>query len=224
MEMIAVLESLPDFAPPSAPVRARNPDRVGTPRRENGDLDGCIQGVMDGSEEAAKTLMERLYPLVMKLVRAYLPRRTSEEDLVQMIFIKVFTRLDQYSGLVPIEHWVSRIAVNTCLNQLNSEKIRPELRWSDLAEQHQYAVESLAAAEDRPNLSAGLAADLLKRLLDQLSASDRLVIQLLHIEEKTIAEIAALTGWTIPVIKVRAFRARNKLRHHLRTLESTAAV
>lgn len=214
--MIAALESLPHFAPatstPSTPAHPR--------ARLRTEVETSIQQIQDGSEEAARSLMDRLYPLVVKLVRAYLPRRMGEEDLVQMIFIKIFTRLDQYSGLVPIEHWVSRIAVNTCLNQLNAEKIRPELRWADLSEQQQYAVESLAAADDRPNLGAGLAADLLTRLLDQLSPSDRLIVQLLHIEEKSISEISALTGWTIPVIKVRAFRARNKLRNHLRALES----
>ena len=214
--MIAALESMPHFAPapstPSTPARPR--------ARLRTEIEASIRQIQDGSEEAARSLMDRLYPLVVKLVRAYLPRRMGEEDLVQMIFIKIFTRLDQYSGLVPIEHWVSRIAVNTCLNQLNAEKIRPELRWADLSEQQQYAVESLAAADDRPNLGAGLAADLLTRLLDQLSPSDRLIVQLLHIEEKSISEISALTGWTIPVIKVRAFRARNKLRNHLRALES----
>lgn len=210
--MIAVSESSA-FAPARA-ARATRP-------RPLTEVEAVIQRIQNGSEEAARSLMDRLYPLVVKLVRAYLPRRMSEEDLVQMIFIKIFTRLDQYSGLVPIEHWVSRIAVNTCLNQLNSERIRPELRWTDLSAQQQYAIESLAAVEERPRFGNDLA-NLLKRLLDQLSAKDRLVIQLLHIEEKTIAEISALTGWTIPVIKVRAFRARNKLRSHLRALDKTA--
>src|SRR5687767_10316033 len=129
--MIAALESLPHFAPaPSTPAHPR--------ARLRTEIETSIQQIQDGSEEAARSLMDRLYPLVVKLVRAYLPRRMGEEDLVQMIFIKIFTRLDQYSGLVPIEHWVSRIAVNTCLNQLNAEKIRPELRWADLSEQQQY--------------------------------------------------------------------------------------
>ena len=51
-------------------------------------------------------------------------RRTPEEDVCQMIFIKVFQKLSQFSGNVPLEHWVSRVAVNTCLNQIESEKIR----------------------------------------------------------------------------------------------------
>jgi len=63
-----------------------------------------------------------LYPLVLKLVRAHLPRRAAEEDLVQTVFMKVFAKLDDYAGAVPLEHWVSRIAVNTCINQLRAER------------------------------------------------------------------------------------------------------
>jgi len=61
-----------------------------------------------------------------------------------MIFIKVFQKLSQFSGKVPLEHWVSRVAVNTCLNQIESEKVRPELRNADLSEEERAVVENLA--------------------------------------------------------------------------------
>ena len=87
-----------------------------------------VQAALQHDDEAARELVRRLYPLVAKMVRSHRPRRTSEEDLCQMIFIKIFQKLSQFSGKVPLEHWVSRIAVNTCLNQIESEKVRPELR------------------------------------------------------------------------------------------------
>ena len=65
-----------------------------------------------------------------------------------MIFIRMFQRLHQFSGKVPIEHWVSRIAVNTCLNQIESEKVRPELRHADLTEEEQAVVENLATSAE----------------------------------------------------------------------------
>src|SRR6202008_2002342 len=95
-----------------------------------------------------RLLLHHLYPFVIKLVRAHLPRRTSEEDLAQIIFMKIFANLDQYSGLVPLEHWVSRIAINACLNQLRVEKVRPELRWSDLTEEEAFVLQSLAATSE----------------------------------------------------------------------------
>jgi RNA polymerase sigma-70 factor (ECF subfamily) len=188
------------------------------PRPVQDSVDDCVQQVRDGDEDAARTLMERLYPLIAKLVRAHRPRRTSEQDLIQTVYMKVFSRLDQYSGLVPIEHWVSRITINTCLNQMDAERIRPEWRWSDFSEDEQRALECAATAEER-NIDNSMAGEVVERLLQLLQPADRLVIQLLHLEEKSLNEIAQMTGWTIPMIKVRAFRARKKLRKHLRDLE-----
>ena len=65
-----------------------------------------------------------------------------------MIFIKVFQKLSQFSGHVPLEHWVSRVAVNTCLNQIESEKVRPEVRHADLTVEEQAVVDNLACSSD----------------------------------------------------------------------------
>src|SRR5688572_15641022 len=114
----------------------------------------CLREIAQGHEDAARELMDRLYPLVLKLVRAYLPRRASEEDLVQTVFMKVFANLKQYSGQVPVEHWVSRIAVNTCLNEIKAQKIRPEWRWADLSEEERFVVDALSSTEsEEPAIS-----------------------------------------------------------------------
>ena len=212
--MTAVLEYVPRFCPEA--VLLPRP-RVEVVEEREFDVPECIRLVQEGDEDAARTLMERLYPLVLKLVRAYLPRRTAEEDLVQTVFMKMFARLDQYSGLVPIERWVCRIAVNTCLNQLQKEKIRPEWRFSDLSEGQQRFLEQLPAPDEAA--SPNLASEVVTRLLRLLKPADRLVIQLLHMEQKSVLEIADITGWSVPMIKVRAFRARNKLKKLLRDME-----
>ena len=184
------------------------------------DMAACMRRLAMRDEDAARMFMKRLYPLVLKLVRAHLPRRTSDEDLVQTVFMKIFANLGQYSGQVPIEHWVSRIAVNTCLNELKAEKIRPEWRWSDFSEEEQHLIESLAAsASDNNTLPALASRDLLDKLLATLSPQDRLVIQLLHLEERSVSEVRQITGWSEPMIKVRAFRARKKLQKSLRRLD-----
>src|ERR1043166_8811279 len=104
---------------------------------DDNDARTLVEVALRNDDEAAPELVRRLYPLVAKMVRAHRPRRTSEEDLCQMIFIKVFQKLSQFSGKVPLEHWVSRIAVNTCLSQIEWEKIRPELRHADLSVEEQ---------------------------------------------------------------------------------------
>src|ERR1043165_8404036 len=92
-----------------------------------------IERVRAGEQAAARELVERLYPIVVRIVRAHRPRRVAEEDLMQDVFIKMFKRLAQYRGDAPFEHWVSRIAVTTCMDQLRAQKCRPELRWADLS-------------------------------------------------------------------------------------------
>jgi RNA polymerase sigma-70 factor (ECF subfamily) len=184
------------------------------------ELELLIERVIDHDEAAASALMDRLYPLVLKVVRAHLPRRLDEDDLTQMVFLKVFKHLGQFEGGVPLEHWVSRIAVNTCLSALKAERSRPELRWADLSEEGQAVVESLAVEVANPGESDGLAArELVQQLLVQLSPADRLVVTLLHLKEKSVAEVSALTGWTCAGVKVRAFRARKRLQKILKQLE-----
>src|ERR1700745_2786428 len=112
------------------------------------DARALVQAALQHDDEAARALVRKLYPLVAKIVRSHRPRRTAEEDLCQMIFIKVFQRLTQFSGKVPLEHWVSRIAVNTCLNQIESERVRPELRHADLTVEEQAVIENLASSND----------------------------------------------------------------------------
>src|SRR3981081_509892 len=107
-----------------------------------------VRAALAHDDDAARELVRTLYPLVAKVVRSHRPRRTSEEDLCQMIFIKVFQKLSQFSGKVPVEHWVSRIAVNTCLNQIAFEKVRPEIRHADLTEEEQAVVENLNTSSE----------------------------------------------------------------------------
>src|SRR5579863_6345941 len=111
------------------------------------DLAGCLDRVRKRDQIAARELVEHLHPLVIRIVRAHLPRRVSEEDLAQEVFLKMFTRLEQYQGAVPFPHWVSRIAVTTCIDQLRAQKRRPELRWADLSENEATMLDATLSAD-----------------------------------------------------------------------------
>jgi RNA polymerase sigma-70 factor (ECF subfamily) len=180
------------------------------------DAAELVQAALRQDEEAARELVRRLYPLVAKMVRSHRPRRTSEEDLCQMIFIKVFQKLGQFSGKVPLEHWVSRIAVNTCLSQIESERIRPELRHADLSEEEQAVVGNLAVSSEELAPDRQLASrQLVEHLLQMLKPVERLVIDLLYLQGRSVEEIHQITGLGAAAIKVRAFRARQKMKAQL---------
>jgi RNA polymerase sigma-70 factor (ECF subfamily) len=182
------------------------------------DLDAAalVAAARRHDESAAREIMRRLYPLVVKLVRSHRPRRTAEEDLCQMIFIKLFQKLDQFSGKVPLEHWVSRIAINTCINQIQAERVRPEIRQADLSEEEVALVNHLAVTAEELGPDRSFAArDLVERLLAMLKPAERLVIDLLYLQQRSVAEIQTLTGWGASLVKVRAFRARQKMKRQL---------
>lgn len=183
---------------------------------DDSDARALVQAALAHDDHAAGELVKRLYPLVAKIVRSHRSRRTPEEDLCQMIFIKVFQKLNQFSGQVPLEHWVSRVAVNTCLNQIAAEKVRPELRHADLSEEEQAIVENLAvSSEDLAPDRRFASRQLVEHLLELLKPAERLVIDLLYLQQRSVEEIRQITGWSTSLIKVRAFRARRKMKDQL---------
>ena len=173
----------------------------------------CLARGREGDEKAILELFHYMYPHVTKLVHANLPGKESPEDLVQKVCIKVMSHLDQFSGKVPFLHWVSRIAVNTCLNQIRHEKRRPEIRLADLSEEEAGVIEHLASTVGELDASEKMAAsELVEKLLNGLKPADRLLMKLMYLDGNNVQEIAGLTGWSQTLIKVRAFRARAHLR------------
>lgn len=173
-----------------------------------------------GDEDASVTLVKVITPLILKIVRCRLPRRMDEKDLLQEILIKVFQRIDQYEGKVPFEHWVSKVAIHTCLDQLRYHRRRPELRWADLSEGEVQVLSGLLVHDSEPHLGHSQdARSILDHLLAGLSAEDEMVIRMLDLEEQSTKEISEATGWSVSLVKVRAFRARRKLRQMMVKLE-----
>ena len=186
--------------------------------RVSGEL---VSAALRHDDDAARELVRRLYPLVAKLVRAHRPARSAEEDLCQMIFIKIMQKLPQFSGKVPLEHWVSRIAINTCINQIQAEKARPELREADLSEEQAAVVQNMAATSDELAPDQSFASrDLVEHLMLALRPAERLVIDLLYLQQRSVAEIQKIAGWSSALVKVRAFRARQKMKRQMAILSA----
>jgi RNA polymerase sigma-70 factor (ECF subfamily) len=183
------------------------------PAMTDAEVTECLARARKGDEQAVLEIFNYMYPHVAKLVQANLPVRESAEDLIQQVCVKVMTHLHQFSGKVPLLHWVSRIAVNTCLNQIRHEKRRPEVRLADLSEDEAAVVDHLASTHDELSASDQLASrELVEKLLDTLKPQDRLLMRLMYLEGRPLEDIAKITGWNKALIKVRAFRARAQLR------------
>ena len=169
-----------------------------------------------GDEPAFAEIVRRYSPRVFRVAGRFFRRRAEVEEASQEVFLKAFTQLDSYEGRGSLEGWLTRIATNTCLNMLRSAKRRPELTTSDLSEDQSEWLESKlagAAVERQRAAERGVvAADLAERLLETLSPDDRLVLTLIDGEEVSVKEVAETTGWSESKVKVRAFRARRRMR------------
>ena len=186
------------------------------------DTDACLQRWRAGDEKGAEELIEHLYPLISKIVRTHLPRRDDEKDLVQEILMKMFSKLHQYKGDAPLSHWVSRLALTTCLDRLRAQKIRPEIRHADLTPDESDVFDAAWLTGATPDAGSAIAArDLVDKILSGLSPEDRTLILMVDLEGRSLQEISDHTGWSVSKIKMRLFRVRPQLRQMVRKLEDT---
>lgn len=176
------------------------------------DMAACLALVRAGGQEAATSLVARLHPLVLKVVRAHRAVGVADDDLVQEVFLAMFSRLDRYTVRhgIPFEHWLSRLAVNVCLDALRAEQRRP--RPVALSATAAGWLEHLVCDRTAPVEDAVAAREMVAILLGHLPPADRLVLTLLDLEGRSTREVAAATGWSRTLVKVRAFRARHRLR------------
>lgn len=186
------------------------------------EVDDCVRRVREnGDQGAAEKLVKHLYPMVSRILHNRLPPQVAVDDVAQQVFLKVFSKIHQYRGEIPVERWVARIAVNTCLNAMRGRRLRLEVRRSDLSEAEDAALDDLRAIDPGTDTASLVACrDLLQTLLQCLSPKERLAVELTELEGYTSQETAALLGSNAVAVRVRVSRARAKMRECLRALQA----
>ena len=171
-----------------------------------------IAAVLKGDAESFEPLIVKYSPRLFATARRYARRESEVEDIVQEIWLKSFNKLSSFRGDAPFEHWLMRLAVRTCYDFLRGHQRSREASFTDLSDSEDNWLERCAAQPESTSEHADAAKQLVARLLEQLSPPARLIITLLEIEDRSVKEIAELTGWSVPLVKVRAFRARAEMR------------
>lgn len=177
-----------------------------------------IAAVLHGDPASFEPLVRKYQPRIFATARRYARRESEVEDIVQEVFVKAYQKLGGFRGEAPFEHWLMRLAVRTCYDFLRGHQRNRESAFTDLTEPEadwldQFVVQPDAATED-----AEAARQLVDRILSRLSAPARLVITLLEIEGRSVKEISSMTGWSVPLVKVRAFRARAEMKKILKSV------
>ncbi len=174
----------------------------------------------DGDESAFAEIVRRYSPRVFSVASRFFRQRPLVEEAAQEVFLKAFTQLGSFEGRGSLEGWLTRIATNTCLNMVRSSKRRPEFTVSDLTDDEQGWLEQHSSdGFEQPSVeNSVVAADLADRLLGVLPLEDQQALLMIDGEDASIKEVAEATGWSESKVKVRAFRARRKLREAMEKL------
>lgn len=184
-----------------------------------GDADrDIVAAVLGGEIDRFEELVVKYSPRVFRLVRRFARDEADAADLAQQAWIKAFQKLGSYRHTAPFEHWLMRITTRVCYDYLRNRQKSREHSFTELSGDSADWLASYVVEPDHSPERIEAARTLVHRLLEQLPPDARLVLTLLEIEGKSVKEISALTGWSVTLVKVRAFRARAKMRQLLRRL------
>jgi len=171
-----------------------------------------IAAVLKGDATSFEPLVAKYSPRVFATARRYARRESEIEDICQEVWLKAFDKLKTFRGEAPFEHWLMRMAVRTCYDFLRGHQRNRISSFSEISEPEEDWLERFVAEPGNVAEDADAAKKLIDRVLEKLSPEARMVIQLLEIEDRSVKEIAEITGWSVPLVKVRAFRARGEMK------------
>lgn len=178
-----------------------------------------LQRIRAGATDEFAGLVRRHQSRVFAILHRYERDAQRVEDLAQETFLKAWRALEQFDGRAPFEHWISRIAVRAALDHLRRQKRRKdEIALADLGDD---ALDWLRGPDQKNELDSRDAAEILHRALRELSPADRVIITMQELEGRGVREIAAAMGISGIAVRVRAVRARAKLKRALKKLAET---
>jgi len=178
---------------------------------DNDDQD--VLAAQRGDGEAYARLIRRYQQAISAYMWRFTRDRGRWEELVHDVFVEAYFSLRTYRGKAPLLHWLRRIATRVGYRH-----------WRHQSRQRTADVRSIqdwdaAVPGDSQQSDAQQAAQIVHATLQQLAPRDRLVLTLLYLEGCTVADIAALTGWSQTMVKVQAYRARARLKRLLQPWE-----
>ncbi len=172
-----------------------------------------VQRIRAGATEEFAELVRRHQSRVFAILHHYERDAQRVEDLAQETFLKAWRALPQFQANAPFEHWISRIAARTALDHLRHQKRRKN--EMSLAELGDDALDWLRSGDETSEIDARNAGEILSHAMRELSPNDRVVLTMQELEGHSFKEIAAATGASVIAVRVRAMRARTRLKRAL---------
>ncbi|MBI4793034.1 MAG: RNA polymerase sigma factor [Deltaproteobacteria bacterium] len=192
------------------------------PENDASDLD-IITQVLNGEVNAFACLIERHKKIVFRIVNNHMAAQYVEET-AHDVFVRAYRSLAHFNNKGDFKNWLSSIAVRTCYDFWRKKYRSREVPISSLSDQHVDWLERTVSSEaEQYHASASRqieARELLDLLLAKLSPADRMVLELVHLQEYSCREAAELLGWSVANVKIRTYRARARLKTVFKGLQS----
>lgn len=178
------------------------------------------RAVRSGDNAAFEEIFIRHRRRVVRITSRFFNVPEKVEEIVQETFAKAYFSIESYSDKhgSSFAAWISRIAINSCYDELRRARRRPETAIGSLDCNKTALQRAGSIGGNRDAESELVSRDLAAKLLARLRPEDRLVLTLLDAEEMPVSQIAAALGWSASKVKVRAHRARAALRRVLKEL------
>lgn len=172
-----------------------------------------VQRAQAGDETAFREIVERYQSKVFSIIHGIVRQRNDVEDIAQQVFAKVYLSLRSFDFRSSLITWIYKITVNECFDYLRKRKVRRLVYESDLSEDEVRRVENTDPAVERQiSADSSLAQrDYVVKLLTRVSEEERMLLILKEVEGYSVEELAAKTGMNENTVKVKLFRARQKL-------------
>lgn len=170
-----------------------------------------IAAVRKGNAKAQKIIFDRYASLMMSVCYRYVGNTETAKDMLQEGFIKLFTKIDSYTGAGAFGGWVRRIFVTTCLEYLRHNDA---LKFSSSVDDYENSL-----SESEYSITEGISANDILKLVGELAEGYRTVFNMYAIEGYSHAEIATLLGISEVTSRTQFMRARLILQNAVRELE-----
>lgn len=173
----------------------------------------CIAAARAGDRKALEQLVTVHQEEVRRLLWRFARTRADLEDLVQDTFLRMLRGLSTWTPQQPFRHWVLRIATNVGRDYFRRQAVRS--RWTLSAASEEALKEVPEPFEPGADPAARAAANEAKEILEGLPPDDRALLTLQYLEGWPLGRIAEQFGWTLTATKLRAWRARGRLRKRM---------
>lgn len=180
---------------------------------QNTQEGALVRRAQSGDESAFREIVERYQSKVFSIIHGIVRQRNDVEDIAQQVFAKVYFSIRNFDFRSSLITWIYKITVNECFDYLRKRKVRKLVYESDLSEDEVRRVENTEPPVDRqaPADTSLAQRDYVIKLLTRVSEEERMLLMMKEVEGYSVEELAAMTGMNENTIKVKLFRARQKL-------------